>query len=119
MNAKTLEKHPHEVFKVMDDAAASALLIELELLGHFEKQGLATCSLAAAIEKEHATHWIVGLKFHGFARESDNGYAVLALPKSSFGMADAFAQVSKLSAAVEGTLMWSGPLPEAGPSTGN
>ena len=80
-------------FHFTDDTDCRTLLLSIDLLGRFERIGessgestlpvLRTCTY-----DHHPTHWIAAVHLSGFP-ESENGYAVLCLPRSRFDAATA------------------------------
>lgn len=84
---KPLAQTPGEIVEIRDDDDAKALLLELGMLDKFPKPANANRSWVSRVAyPEHPTHWISATRFGGFVNPSENGYAVVCLPKSHFSM---------------------------------
>jgi hypothetical protein len=83
-----LEATPNQVREFLDDTDAKTLLIQFGLLDkllEFGRQpGLAEPRADTIHYTDHATHWIIGIRYRGYASADQNGYAVTCLPKSVY-----------------------------------
>ena len=81
-----LADHPDEVVTTTNDDEAQAFLAELGILEklqpHFANPGQLTGHTLRVDHWRHSTHWITSLRYVGFQRPEDNGFAVRCLPKS-------------------------------------
>lgn len=99
MTPEDLRANPERVFQITDEAAAVGLLLRLELLGKFEQSGLtAGRAIAAWIEDKQESHLLLALHYRGFESAEENGYAVIAFPKSQHDRASVEAHLRKLAA---------------------
>ena len=75
--------------EVRDDQVAKAMLFELGLLDKLGMPGNRGSYFQTIFHADHATHWIMGIRFTGFEQAKDNGYLVVCLPRSHFGAMEA------------------------------
>lgn len=83
-----LADYPDKVVATTNDEEAQWLLADLGLLEKFKRQPVNPGALANKVTRldmiTHPTHWITAVKYEGFERPEDNGFAVRCLPKSAF-----------------------------------
>ena len=75
---------PDDFVNITDDDNARNFLIECALLERLESAGALTKGLSAVCGFNHASHWILAVKYSGFPNPDDNGFQVRAWPKSQF-----------------------------------
>jgi len=82
-----LADHPNEVVVTTDDNEAKALLEKLGVLKRLEQAGMDERALSCQTLRldiwNHPTHWITALRYAGFDRPEDNGFAVRCQPKKA------------------------------------
>jgi len=81
-----LADHPNEPVATANDKKAKALLKKLGVLKKLEDMAAHKRELPSRIVRldlwQHPTHWITALRYVGFKRAEDNGFAVRCQPKS-------------------------------------
>jgi hypothetical protein len=86
-------QHLDSPFKILDDGAAVAWIVQFGLLNKFWKTPLSESGRPRKYGEilsypDHPTHWVFAFRFTGFPEAADNGYALHCFPKSQFSFAD-------------------------------
>lgn len=87
---KPLTETPHQVIIMADDAAIVQQLEQMELLDEARKYEAVVKTFEGPKQGfklyhfKHQTHWILIDFFLGFANPADNGYCLIAVPKSKY-----------------------------------
>lgn len=78
-----LTRNPNEIFEFHHNGQIKDFLIELNVESKFnaEKEGEQQQVIQ---HEEHPTHFILILRWSGYAHRQDNGYYVWCLPKRKF-----------------------------------
>ncbi|MSU62412.1 MAG: hypothetical protein EXS31_08450 [Pedosphaera sp.] len=96
---------PNEFRRILDNAEAKVVLIQLRLIDKLLEHGTRPVGVSLSepwssrvYSTDHPTHWIVADYFCGFANPADNGFVVDCIPKSRVSL-DQFRTVQRQQAA--------------------
>jgi hypothetical protein len=103
---KAVPELPDEVVHVTDDDDARLLLTQAGLIGPIERDCPSTDGTTVAVGLHHLTHWILAIHYMGNPRPADNGFQVIAWPKSRFRKDVVFAQLREMKLDPSGAV-WS------------
>jgi hypothetical protein len=84
---------------------ASKLILELGLIDKFQIPDSALTPGGAAmkciIDATNPDYYVAALRFHGFAKKEDNGYAAIVMSKKHFKQKDLIAKIEELESQME------------------
>ncbi len=97
MNIPDLSKMADEVVIIDDDLVAKAFLLHHDMLDKIPHPNTLSVNCVYCMSSKSPTHWIAGVRFHGFEEGKDNGFGVCCWPKSSVGKEEALGQLESLT----------------------
>ena len=97
MNIPILGQTPAEIVLIEDDAVAKAFLLHHEMLDKIPHPSTLSVNCVYCVSYKNDTHWIAGVRFHGFEDERENGYGVCCWPKSSVSKEEALQQLEEFT----------------------
>jgi len=96
---------PKEGGIIHTEPLASRLLLEIGLLNkfHIPQQSLSQggAALKGVLDASDLEYYVAGLRFHGFRKEEDNGYAAIVMSKKMFTKDDLVAKVTELASQMD------------------
>jgi len=96
---------PKEGGIIHGEPLASKLLLEIGLLNkfHIPQEALSPggAALKCILDASDSDYRVAALRFHGFKKEEDNGYAAIVMSKRMFTTADLIAKVTELSSQMD------------------
>lgn len=76
---------PSTEFILSDDQQVRAILLHLGVLNDFSEDcGFSGERLLLRTYKNHASHWLLAVRFSGFSVPSENGFILHGWPKGDF-----------------------------------
>jgi hypothetical protein len=96
---------PKEGGIIHTEPLASRLLLEIGLLNkfHIPQEALSRggAALKGILDATVPDYYVAALRFHGFRKEEDNGYAAIVMSKKVFTKADVVAKITELSSQMD------------------
>ena len=99
---------PIEGGTIFTEPAASRIVLELGLIDKLKvtQQGLSTkkATFQGIVDATVDDYYVAALRFHGFEKEEDNGFAAIVMSKAHFTCVDVIAKVRELAVQMDASL---------------